>query len=98
MAAARIVGPSPAELDRAAADVFAAFALFAEAVILELQHRGEGEGVVGTGDVDVLRADPGIRPQDLPGIVASTDRSRPLLAMHVEARLAAAADDTADQH
>ena len=65
MAAAGVVGPPAAELDGAVADVLAALALLAEAVVLELQHGGEGEGVVGAGDVDVLRPDAGVRPQDL---------------------------------
>ena len=98
MAAARCCSAACRRADRAVADVFAAFALLAEAVILELQHRREGEGVVGAGDVDILRPDPGIRPQDLPGVIAGDGRDRPVLVMHVEARLVAAPDDAADQH
>src|SRR5205807_1282650 len=66
MAAAGVVGPPAAELNGAARDIFAALAFLAEAVILELQHRRESEGVVRAGDVDVLGSDPGIRPQNLP--------------------------------
>src|SRR6266481_9985837 len=98
MAAAGVVGSPATELDGTAADIFAALALFAEAIILELQHGGEGEGVVGAGDVDVLRPDPSIRPQDLPGIIAGDGRDRPVLVVHVEPRLVAAADNPADQY
>src|SRR5262245_28746329 len=70
MAAARIVGPTAAEANRAVADIGPAIALLAEAVILELQHGGEGEGVVRAGDVDVLRPDAGVGPQDLARIAA----------------------------
>src|SRR4029077_2730654 len=98
MAAARIIRPLAAELDRTARDIFAALALLAEAVILELQHRREGESVVGAGDVDVLRADPGIGPQDLARVIAGNGRDRPVLVMHVEPRFVAAADDAADQY
>jgi len=98
MAARGVVGPLAAELDRAARHILAALALLAEPVFLELQHRREGEGVVGSGDVDILRPDPGIRPQDLPRIKAGDGRDRSVLVMHVEARLVAAADDAADQH
>src|SRR5476649_2818772 len=97
MAATRVVGSPPAQADCAVADILAALALLAESVILELQHRSEGEGVVRAGDVDVLRSDPGVGPQDLPRIAASDGRDGSVLVVHVEARLAAAADDTADQ-
>src|SRR5208282_1177582 len=46
MASASIVGPSAAKLDRAARHILAPLALLAEAVILELQHRREGKGIV----------------------------------------------------
>src|SRR4051794_5140417 len=46
MAAAGVVGPLAAEANGAVAHVVAALALLAEAVVLELQHGGEGEGVV----------------------------------------------------
>src|SRR5438045_2240255 len=98
MPAAGVVGPTAAELDRAVANVFAALALLAEAVILELQHRREGEGVVGAGDVDVLRPDAGIWPKDLARVIAGNSRDRPVLVVHVEPRLVAAADDAANQH
>src|SRR6516225_10662321 len=51
--AAGIVGPLAAEADGAVADVVPPLALIAEAVIFELQHGGEGEGVVRAGNVDV---------------------------------------------
>ena len=63
--AAGVVGALAAEPDGAVADVLAAFALLAEAVVLELQHGREGEGVVGAGDIDVLGPDAGVGPQDL---------------------------------
>src|SRR5437867_542531 len=65
MPAAGVVGPLAAEADGAVADVLATIALLAETVVLELQHGGEGEGVVGAGDVDILGADAGVGPQDL---------------------------------
>ena len=98
MAARGVVGPLAAERDRAVRHVVAALALFAEAVILELQHRRKGEGVVGAGDVDILGPDPGVRPQNLLRVMAGDGRDRPVLVMHVEPRLVAAADDAADQH
>src|SRR6185503_19853270 len=91
MPAAGVVGPLAAELDGAVADVVATLALLAEAVILELQQGGEGEGVVGTGEVDVLRPDAGAGPQDVLGVVAGDGRDRAGLIVHVAARLAAAA-------
>ena len=97
MAAAGVVRPLAAQPDGAVADVVAALALLAEAVILELQHGGEGEGVVGAGDVDILRPDAGVRPQDVLGVVAGDRRDRAVLVVHVDARLAAAADHAADQ-
>src|SRR5262249_36800040 len=98
MAAAGVVGAAPAEPDGAVAHVVAAFSLLAEAVVLELQHRGEGEGVVGAGDVDVVGSDAGIGPQDVARITAGHGRYRPVLIMHVHARLVTAADDAADEH
>src|SRR5688572_9809766 len=98
MAAARVVGAPAAQPYGAVADVLAAFALPAEAVILELQHGGEGEGVVGAGDVDILRADAGVGPQDIARVPAGYRRDRPRLVVHVGARLGHAARDGADQH
>src|SRR3954463_15008266 len=97
MAARGVVRPLAAEADRAVADVVAAFALFAEPVILELQHRREGKGVVGAGRVDVLGTDSGIRPQDVLRVMARDGRDRAMLVMHVEPRLVAAPDDAANQ-
>jgi len=66
MAARGVVRPLAAEADRAVRHVLPAVALLAEPVILELQHRREGEGVVGAGDIDILGADAAVRPQDFP--------------------------------
>src|SRR5215472_13444155 len=49
----RIVRPATPELDDPARHVLPALALLAEAVVLELKHGGEGEGVIGARDVDV---------------------------------------------
>src|ERR1700730_13599637 len=98
MAAAGVVWALAAEPDGAVADILPALALLAEAVILELQHRREGEGVIGAGDIDVLGADAGIGPQDLARIAAGDGRDRPVLVVHVHARLGAAPDPAADQH
>src|ERR1051326_4556049 len=65
MPAAGVVGSPPAEPDGAVAHVMPAFALLAEAVVLELKHRGERERVIRARYVHVLRADAGIGPQDL---------------------------------
>src|SRR5262249_5138592 len=96
MAAAGVVGSPPAEADGAVADIVPAFAGLAEAVGFELQHRGKGEGVVRAGDIDVLGPDAGVGPQDLARIMAGDGGDRAALEMHVEARLAAAANDAAD--
>src|SRR6185436_9696562 len=98
MAAAGVVGTLAAQPDGAVAHVLAAFALLAEAVVLKLQHGGEGKRVVGAGDVDVLRADAGVGPQDLARVLAGHRRDRPRLIVHVRARLAHAARNGADQH
>src|SRR5262249_48087938 len=97
MAAAGVVGAPAPEPDGAVAHVLAAFALPAEAVVLELQHGSEGEGVVGAGDVDILRADTGVGPQDLARVSAGHRRDRPRLIVHVGARLAHAARNGAYQ-
>src|ERR1044072_5714425 len=97
MAAAGVVGPPAAQANGAVGDVVAALALLAEAVILELQHGGEGEGVVRAGDVDVLGPHARVGPQDVLGIVAGNGRDRAGLVVHVGARLAAAPDDAPDQ-
>src|SRR5437867_9800032 len=65
VATRRVVGALAAELDDAARDVRAAFALLAESVLLELQHCREREGVVRAGDVDVLGPDPRLREDDV---------------------------------
>src|SRR5581483_11082262 len=98
MAAAGVVGPPAAEPDGAVADIPAAVALVAEPVVLELQHGGEGEGVVGAGDVDVLRAHAGIGPEDLARVLSRHRRDRPVLVVHVDARLAHAPGHATDQH
>ena len=61
MATRRVVRPFPAEHDGAVGDVVAALAFLAEAVILQLQHRGEGEGVIGAREIDVLSS--GLTPE-----------------------------------
>src|ERR1043166_1409753 len=47
MATRRVIRAFPAEHDGAVGDVVAALAFLAEAVILQLQHGGEGKGVIG---------------------------------------------------
>src|SRR5258708_22664017 len=98
VAATGVVGALATEPDGAVADVVAAFALLAEAVILELPHRREAGGVIGAGNIDVLGADARIGPQDVARIAAGDGRDRPVLVVHVHARLVAAADPAADQH
>src|SRR5689334_20294801 len=77
VAAGGVVGALAAELDDAARDVLAALALLAEPKLLELQHGGEGERVVGAGDVHVLRADPGLAEHDVLGVVVRDTADRP---------------------
>src|SRR4029079_18860488 len=84
MAARCVVRPFPAEHDGAVRDVVATLPLLAEAVVLELQHGGEGEGVIGAGKVDILRADAGVRPEDFPGIMAGDGGDWPDLVVHVD--------------
>src|SRR5258705_4751633 len=96
MPARGIVGPLPAQLDDAAGDVGPALALLAEAILLELEHGGEGEGVVGAGDVHVLRPDAGLAEHDLLGVVAGHAADRPMRPVEVEARLVDAAGDAHD--
>src|SRR3990167_9730655 len=81
MTAAGVVGPPAADADRAVADIGAAVALLAEAVVLELQHGGEGEGVIGARDVDVLGPDAGVGPQDLARVFASDGGDRAMLVV-----------------
>src|SRR5262249_12338446 len=97
MSAARIVRPPSAELDGAIADVVPALALLAEPIVLKLQHGRECKGVVGSGGVDVLRADTGVGPQDVAGISAGDRRDRTRLIVHIDARLAHATRDAADE-
>src|SRR6516164_1825730 len=70
MATRGVVRPFSTEHDGTVRDVVAAVALLAEAVVLELQHGGEGKGIIGAREIDVLRADAGIRPEDFFGVVA----------------------------
>ena len=86
MATRRVVRPFSTEHDGAVGDVVAALALPAEAVILELQHGGEGEGVIGAGEIDILRAHAGIRPEDVLGVVTGNGGNRPGLVVHVRPR------------
>src|SRR5262249_11702647 len=62
MPAAGIVRPLPAEANGAVADVLAAVALAAQAIILQLQHGGKGEGVIGARHVDFVGAYAGVWP------------------------------------
>ncbi len=96
VAAGGVVRPRAAELDDARGDVVAALARLAKAVRLELHQGGEGEGVVGAGDVDLVRPDAGVRPQDVLGVVAGDGRDRPVLVVHVEPRLADPPGDRLD--
>src|SRR5215469_585574 len=98
MPAAGVVGTAAPQLYCAAADIFTALSLLAEPVILQLQHCREGKSIIGAGDVDVLRSDPGIGPEDLAGVIAGHCGDRPVLVMHVETRLVAAAHHAADQY
>ena len=77
VAAGSVVGPCTAKLDRAGGNIIPAFALFAKAVIFQLQHRRECEGIVGAGDIHVFRAEPGIWPEDVLGIMPGHSRYRP---------------------
>src|SRR6516165_2715750 len=98
MATRCVIWPFSTEHDGTVRDIVAALALLAEAVILELQHGGEGEGVVGAREVDVLRANAGIWPEDVLGVVAGDGGNRPELVVHVDPRLRAAADHATDPH
>ena len=70
MATRGVVRPFSTEHDGAVRDVVAAVALLAEAVVLELQHGGEGKRIIGACEIDVLRADAGIGPENVLGVVA----------------------------
>src|ERR1043166_9748945 len=98
MATAGVVGASAAEPAAAVAHVIPTFALLAKTVVLELQHRREGERVIGASHVHVLGADAGVGPEYFACIAAGDRRDRPMLIMHVHARLVAAADHAADEH
>src|SRR5882672_8116172 len=65
-----IVRTTSAELDDATRDVLPTLPLLAEAVVLKLQHGGEGKRIIGASQVDLLRPHAGIRPQDVLGVVA----------------------------
>src|SRR5262249_59999085 len=87
VAAGGVVGAPAAELDDAARHVRAALALLAEAVLLELEHGGEGEGVVGAGDVDVVGRDARLAEHDVAGVVAGHPADGAVGPVEVEARL-----------
>src|SRR5882724_10219426 len=91
MAARGIVGPRAPELDDPARHVGAALALLAEPVLFQLQHRGEGEGVVRAGDVDLLGRDPGLGKDDVLGVVAGHPRDGAVRPVEVQAWLRHAA-------
>src|SRR5450755_3092293 len=69
MATGCVVRPFSTEHDGTVRDIVTALALLAEAVILELQHGGEGEGVIGAREIDIFRAHARIRPEDVLGVV-----------------------------
>src|SRR4029453_3829847 len=77
-----------AQLDDAARYVRPALALLAEAVLLELQHGGERERVIGAGDVDVVRADAGLAEHDVLGVIAGDAGDRPVGPVEIGPRLA----------
>src|SRR5262249_15628985 len=70
VAAGGVVGPAAAELDDAAGHVLPALPLLAEAVLLELEHGREGERVVRSRDVHVLRRDARLPEHDVLRVVA----------------------------
>src|SRR5579883_1128532 len=90
MAARRVVRPLATKPGNATRDVFAAFSLLAETIVLQLQHRGEGEAIIGAGGIDILRPDACIRPKDFLGIITGDPSDWPALIVHVGARLATA--------
>src|SRR4051812_19224010 len=98
MATRGIVRTPSAKLDDATRDVLAAFPLLAKAVVLKLQHGGEGERIVGARQVYLLRTHSGIRPEDILGVVARDRRDRSVLIVHVDPWLAAAPHHGADLH
>ena len=59
MASAGVVGPLVSEIDYPRLYVVLAFALLAEPVSLELEGDGVGEGIVTTGDVDIVMGEIG---------------------------------------
>src|SRR6185369_1453656 len=87
MPARGVVGTLAAQLDDAARDVGPALALLAEAVLLQLEHGGEGEGIVRAGHVHVLRPDAGLTEHDLLGVVAGHAADRPVGPVEVQPRL-----------
>src|SRR4029453_11166853 len=80
-----------AQLDDAARYVRPALALLAEAVLLELQHGGERERVIGAGDVDVVRADAGLAEHDVLGVIAGDAGDGPGGPVEIGPRLAPSA-------
>src|SRR4051812_6253802 len=76
MPTAGIVGTFPAEPNGPVANILTSFALLAKSVVLELQHRREGERIIRAGNVDVLWPNTGIGPEDFASIVASDGRDR----------------------
>jgi len=68
----------------------------AEAVILELQLVVKVKAYRRSGDVDVLRFRPRIRPQDLLRLMAGDGRDRPRAVM-MSSRGLLSGDDAADQ-
>src|SRR2546422_9885580 len=96
VAARGVVGALAAELDDPARHVRSTLALLAEPVLFQLQHGREGERVVRAGDVDVLGRDPGLREDDVLGVVAGHARDGAVRPVEVQARLRHAAGDAHD--
>src|SRR6267142_1578404 len=63
VSAGGVIRTPPTQFDRPARHVRAALALRAEAIILELQHGREREGIVRAGNVDIFWPESGAAPQ-----------------------------------
>ena len=96
LAAAGVVGPLGAETGDAAADVVAALALGAEPEVFQREHAGEGKGIVGAGDIDVLRPEAGVAPEDLARVAAGPRGDGAELIGHIGPRRTAPADHPED--
>ena len=92
MTARCVVRAPAAQRDCPVAHVLAPLPFLAEPVGLELKQRGEGEGVVRAGHVDVFRAHAGVVPEPILTVVAGGARDRAMLIVHVGTRLGHTAD------